>query len=361
MSGLQRTDMRAFDYDLPPRLIAQEPLEDRSGSRLLVLPRDCGPAEHHAFAELPDLLAPGDLLVVNDTRVNPARLIGKRETGAEVEVLLLRELDAGSWRALIRPWRRLHQGERVVISPRESEAPSGVIIVEKLPDGEAIIRLDPAIQDSPRTYGRIPLPPYIERQLEDDERYQTVYAEQPGSAAAPTAGLHFNSKVFERLAARDIRIASITLHVGLDTFRPVTAQYAEDHVIHSEWCRVPETTIRAIRETRTRDSRVIAVGTTAARTLESFGGIRNDRSLATFDGFTDIFIAPGHDWQVVDGLITNFHLPRSSLLLMVSSLVGRERLLHAYREAIDREYRFFSFGDAMLILPRRGTRTGPSQ
>lgn len=361
MRELRRTEMQAFDYDLPPELIAQEPLDERSDSRLLVLPHKRGLPRHRVFRDLPELLTPGDLLIVNDTRVNAARLKGNRETGADVEVLLLRQLSVGTWRALIRPWRRLHEGERIEIRSHKAAAPSGVTVVQKMPDGEAIVRLDPAIAESLEEYGRVPLPPYITRHLGNDERYQTVYAEQPGSAAAPTAGLHFTTQIIQRLAARDIALASVTLHVGLDTFRPVTADFAEDHVIHSEWCRVPEGTIAAIRETQARGGRVIAVGTTAARTLESLAKSWNGRNPTMFEGMTDIFITPGYGWNLVDGLITNFHLPRSTLLLMVSSLVGRERLLNAYREAIARRYRFCSFGDAMLILPQREATSGTPQ
>lgn len=355
MSNLGRTEMRDFDYDLPSELIAQEPLEDRSDSRLIVLPRDFGAPQHHSFRDLPDLLAAGDLLVINDTRVNPARLIGKRETGAMVEILLLRELDAGTWQAIIRPWRRLRDHERVTIPSKAGGAASSATIIEKRAEGGAIVKLDPAIQESPGEYGRVPLPPYITHHLDDEERYQTVYAERSGSAAAPTAGLHFTPQIFGQLAAQGVDIASVTLHVGLDTFRPVTAEFAEEHAIHSEWCQVPEETITAIRDSRARGGRVIAVGTTTARTLEAFGQCWDGCCTAAFEGMTDIFITPGYTWKVVDGLMTNFHLPRSTLLLMVAALVGRERLLAAYQEAIDRRYRFFSFGDAMLILPRGGT------
>ncbi|HEV2067307.1 MAG TPA: tRNA preQ1(34) S-adenosylmethionine ribosyltransferase-isomerase QueA [Thermomicrobiales bacterium] len=358
MAGARRTGMQAFDYDLPPDLIAQEPLADRSGSRLLLLPRDEGAPEHHRFNELPDLLDPGDLLVVNDTRVQPARLSGNRHSGAEVEILLLRDLGAATWRTLIRPWRRLREGERVVIRSRSGKLESGATIVEKLPEGEAVVRLDPAVHQSLEAYGRVPLPPYIDRQLEDDDRYQTVYAERTGSAAAPTAGLHFTPEVFDRLAGRNIAIASVTLHVGLDTFRPVTSEFAEDHRIHSEWCHVPEATVGAIGDTRTCGGKVIAVGTTTARTLESFGRDWDGSRIQAFEGMTDIFITPGFEWKITDGLITNFHLPRSTLLLMVSSLVGRERMLDAYQEAIRQRYRFFSFGDAMLILGRTATTSG---
>lgn len=358
MPDLQRTAMDAFDYDLPPELIAQEPLPERTDSRLLVLSSE-GVIDHHAFRDLPALLAPGDLLIVNDTRVNVARLRGNRETGADVEVLLLRELSAGTWRALLRPWRRLNEGERISVRPRNGAVPSGLTVVKKLPDGEGVIRLDPPVITALENYGRVPLPPYITRHHEDDNRYQTVYAEHSGSAAAPTAGLHFTASLFERLAARRVARAPVTLHVGLDTFRPITADFAEDHVIHSEWCRVPKSTVTAIINARSRGGRIIAVGTTAARTLEAWGRTWDGCDTTAFEGLTNIFITPGYEWTLVDGLITNFHLPRSSLLLMVSSLVGRERLLGTYREAIAQQYRFFSFGDAMLILSRMdapGTR-----
>lgn len=358
MAGARRTGMQAFDYDLPPDLIAQEPLADRSGSRLLLLRRDEGAPEHHRFNELPNLLDPGDLLVVNDTRVQSARLSGNRQSGAEVEILLLRDLGAATWRALVRPWRRLREGERVVIRSLSGNLESSATIVEKLPDGEAVVRLDTAVDASLEAYGRVPLPPYIDHQLEDDEQYQTVYAERTGSAAAPTAGLHFTPEVFDRLAERNIATASVTLHVGLDTFRPVTSEFAEDHRIHSEWCHVPEATVRAIGDARTRGGKVIAVGTTTARTLESFGRAWDGSCVQAFEGMTDIFITPGFEWKITDGLVTNFHLPRSTLLLMVSSIVGRERLLDAYQEAIGRRYRFFSFGDAMVILPRPPTTSG---
>lgn len=347
----RRTGMRAYDYDLPPELIAQEPLDERSDSRLLVLPRREGSPRHRAFRELPELLEPGDLLVVNDSRVIAARLKGNRESGAEVEVLLLRPECDGKWRALIRPWRRLREGERIAIRSRRGSASSCVSIVRKLPDGEAIIQLDSAIHQQIQNYGTVPLPPYITHRLDDDERYQTVYAEHPGSAAAPTAGLHFTTAILERLSAQGVGIASVTLHVGLDTFRPVTVDFAEDHVIHSEWCRVPPDTIATIRQTQARGGRVIAVGTTAARTLESLGSHWDCVGSEAFEAMTGIFIMPGYSWKVVDGLITNFHLPRSTLLMMVSALVGRERLLASYREAIAHRYRFYSFGDAMLILP----------
>lgn len=346
-----RTDMRSFDYDLPADLIAQEPLQERDASRLLVLPRSDGPPVHRTFRELPDLLEPGDLLVVNDTRVNHARLLGYRRTGAEVEVLLLQDEGERRWRALIRPWRRLDDGERVEVGARRGGTTGGVHIERKLPDGGAVVRLDQNIQDGLSGFGHVPLPPYITREIDDDERYQTVFADASGSAAAPTAGLHFTPDALARLADRGVTVAPVTLHVGLDTFRPVTARYAEDHRIHSEWCRVPPVTLRAITSARTNGGKVVAVGTTVARTLESLAAGWDGNVDAVFECWTDIYITPGYEWTVVDGLITNFHLPKSTLLLMISAFAGRERVLAAYRDAIACRYRFFSFGDAMLILP----------
>jgi len=343
--------MSDFDYDLPPELIAQEPLKDRSGSRLLVLDRAAGILDHRVFTDLPALLDPGDLVVVNDSRVIPARLLGNRESGAEVEILLLRELSSRRWLSLLRPARRLRIGERVLFRDhREGIETASATIVSKEADGQGVVELDAALAGHLEHYGRVPLPPYIHHHLDDDERYQTVYAHAPGSAAAPTAGLHFTSDVFEDLAARGIETARVTLHVGLDTFRPVTAEFAEDHVIHSEWCSVPADTARAIAAVRARGNRVVAIGTTAARTLETYGTRGGLDRGEPFDGMTNIYITPGHTWTVVDAMVTNFHLPKSTLLLMMSSFAGKDRLFRAYREAIAQRYRFFSFGDAMLIL-----------
>lgn len=346
--------MADFDYDLPSELIAQEPLADRESSRLLLLPRDGCPFEHRVFRDLPDLLDPGDLLVVNDSRVIPARLIGHRETGAEVEILLLRREESGLWRALARPTRRLRIDERIIIPSKttdETEASEAFAILrEKLDDGQVLVELDESLTSDLDHFGRVPLPPYITHTLTDDERYQTVYSAEKGSAAAPTAGLHFTEDIFRRLQERGIERTAVTLHVGLDTFRPVNEDYAEDHVIHQEWCTVSTEAWEAITAAKARGSRVIAVGTTAARTLESLGQRVKAGNPGPFSAMTGIYITPGYEWQIVDALVTNFHLPKSTLLLMISAFVGRDRVLDAYRAAIAERYRFFSFGDAMLII-----------
>lgn len=343
--------MDEFDYDLPADLIAQEPLAERSSSRLMVLDRSSGGIDHRMFEDLPSLLRPGDLLVVNDSRVLPARLIGRRETGASIEVFLLRPAERGSWIALAKPARRLRVGERLIISPRDRNTSSDATLVirEKIGDGQVVVSLDDHLSGTLEKYGRVPLPPYITHQLDDDERYQTVYARRQGSVAAPTAGLHFTDEVFSRLRSKDIEVAPVTLHVGLDTFRPVTEAIAGDHKIHSEWCSVSAATWRKIQNAKARGGRVVAVGTTSARTLESLGERVAKGTPGPFEGFTRVYIKPGYEWKMVDALLTNFHLPKSTLLLMISALAGRENVLAAYQEAIAREYRFFSFGDAMLI------------
>jgi S-adenosylmethionine:tRNA ribosyltransferase-isomerase len=336
--------MDAFDYKLPPELIAQEPLQDRSSSRLMTLDRHTGEVGHRTFTDLPDLLEPGDLLVVNDSRVIPARLLGHRETGARVEVLMLRPAAEGGWLALAKPTRRLKIGERLIIPPRNgSGAPAASLVLrEKLEEGQVRVEIDSALAEHLDGYGRVPLPPYITHHLEDDERYQTVYAQQQGSAAAPTAGLHFTSDLFDRLRERKIDTAAVTLHVGLDTFRPVAEEFAEDHRIHSEWCTVPEETWQKIQQTRDRSGKVVAVGTTSARTLESLGQRIARGQPGAFDAFTRIYITPGYQWTMVDALVTNFHLPKSTLLLMISSFAGKEHVLDAYRAAVEERYRFFS-------------------
>jgi S-adenosylmethionine:tRNA ribosyltransferase-isomerase len=341
-----------FDYELPQELIAQEPLEDRAASRLMVLDRHTGSVDHRMFRDLPSLLQPGDLLVMNDSRVIPARLRGHRESGGGVEVLILRPESDGLWRALAKPVRRLKVGERIVIPAKPgADAPDAhVVLKEKLGEGQVLVEIDDELSRHLEGYGHVPLPPYITHQLDDDERYQTVYANQQGSAAAPTAGLHFTNEMLAELAGQGIDSAYVTLHVGLDTFRPVSEEYAEDHEIHSEWCSVPQETWDKIVETKERGGRVVAVGTTSARTLESLGQRVEAGQPGPFDAFTRIYITPGYKWTMVDVLFTNFHLPKSTLLLMISALAGRENVLAAYQEAIAKGYRFFSFGDAMLIV-----------
>ncbi len=341
--------MADFDYELPSELIAQEPLERRSASRLLTLDRPTGDITHRMFNELPGLLRKGDLLVFNDSRVLPARINGHRQTGAAVEVLLLRDLGDRCWDVLLRPARRLWIGEELIVYSRFDQPDAAVTVIAKGEAGQAVVQLDETLAENLGGYGRVPLPPYIHAQLDDDDRYQTVYAHDAGSAAAPTAGLHFDADLLAALAQAGLPTAHVTLHVGLDTFRPVMVEHADDHVIHSEWCAVPEPAALAIAAARSRDSRIIAVGTTAARTLETYGSRPDIRAGQPFAGMTSIYITPGHRWQMVDAMITNFHLPKSTLLLMMASFAGEEFLFEAYRQAIAHRYRFFSFGDAMFI------------
>jgi S-adenosylmethionine:tRNA ribosyltransferase-isomerase len=346
--GLQTAD---FDYTLPTELIAQKPLRRRDLSRLLVLDRSSGVIRHSRFKNLGDWLVPGDLFVVNNSLVIPARLHGTRlGTGGAVEILLLRRSETAAWSALAKPAKRLSRGDRLLFAPRyPGTDPATATIEDNLGDGEVLLRFDEKADERLADYGELPIPPYIQSVPEDPARYQTVYAATPGSAAAPTAGMHFTAELIEDLRHRGFGWAEVTLHIGLDTFRPVTADCVSDHPIHHEWCEVPVTTAEAIAACRARGSHVIAVGTTAARTLETLGeGWRDDDPVA-FSGFTETFIVPGHRWRLVDALLTNFHLPRSTLLMLVSALAGREAILAAYGEAIRNRYRFYSFGDAMLI------------
>lgn len=351
-TGANSIRMSDFDYHLPVELIAQEPLIERDNSRLLVLSREDGGLKHRSFQDLPEFLSSGDLLVVNDSRVIPARLLGHRDTGGEIEVLLLRAESNGLWRALARPTRRLRINERLIIPAKDGDAEVDAIVTlrEKLDDAEVLVEIDKNLVSHLDRYGRVPLPPYITHQLNDDERYQTVYADEKGSAAAPTAGLHFTNDIFKRLRERDIDHTSVTLHVGLDTFRPVNEEFASDHVIHQEWCSVSPGSWEKIRAAKARGSRVVAVGTTAARTLETLGQRIERGETGSFSVLTNIYITPGYEWRIVDAMVTNFHLPKSTLLLMISAFAGREQVLAAYHAAIESHYRFFSFGDAMLII-----------
>ena len=331
-------DVEEFDYPLPEELIAQQPLPERDASRLLVLPRSSGPALHRTVRDLPDLLRAGDLLVVNDARVIPARLRGRKEgSGGKVELLLVEPLASGDWLALGQASKPLRAGGRVEV------AGGSIGIVEVRDGGELVVRLPAAGDDLWRFLdeaGEMPLPPYIRHApgATDRERYQTVFAKERGAVAAPTAGLHFTPALLQALAARDIGLARITLHVGPGTFLPVRARKVEDHRMHKERYVVPEETARALSRAR----RVVAVGTTALRTLEASGGQAGP-------GATDLFIAPGYEFRVVDALFTNFHLPRSTLLMLVAAFAGLDRIKAAYAEAVERRYRFFSYGDAMLI------------
>lgn len=347
-SGTLRTS--DFDYDLPQELIAQTPLDRRDRSRLLVLDRSTGACTHAVFARLADFLAAGDLLVANNSRVIPARLYGQREaTGGRVELLLLRQ-EGDGWSALARPARKLRPGARLVFPARAAGAGDAIAVVTaQRGDGEITVRFEAGADAHLADYGVAPLPPYIRERLEDEERYQTVYASRAGSAAAPTAGLHFTQAMVTQLQTLGIGWAEVTLHVGLDTFRPIAVEDVREHHIHQEWCEVSQSAADEIAACRRRGNRVVAVGTTACRTLETLGRVWDDDEPRGFAGLTDEFIVPGHDWKIVDALLTNFHLPRSTLLMLVSALAGREAILTAYAEAVERHYRFFSFGDAMLI------------
>ena len=331
-----------FHYHLPESSIAQTPAEPRDFSRLLVLDRAAGGLDHRTFREIVDYLQPGDLLVLNQTRVIPARIFARKETGGKVELLLLRRRDVLLWEALV-GGKGLSIGKKVVVE----DGPQAEI-VELLNGSERLIRFSEPIEPYFPKVGNVPLPPYIHEKLSDPERYQTVYAREPGSAAAPTAGLHFTPRLLDEVQAKGVKIAYVTLHVGLDTFAPVTEENPEEHKIHTEWCELPQAAADAINATRAAGGRVIAVGTTSVRTLET-ANIGQD-GILPFIGPTSIYILPGYTFQVVDAMITNFHLPKSTLLMLVSAFAGRERILSAYETAIREGYRFYSFGDAMLIL-----------
>ncbi|MBF2086146.1 MAG: tRNA preQ1(34) S-adenosylmethionine ribosyltransferase-isomerase QueA [Thermoleptolyngbya sp. C42_A2020_037] len=348
--------LTSYDYHLPAERIAQNPVVPRDRARLLVVDSPSS-HQHCIFRDLPALLRPGDLLVLNNTRVLPARLFGRKVGGAKVEVLLLEEQSENRWLALVRPGRRLKVG--AMIEFFQPDQPEGaeplltatVLAVDAATSGR-ILEFQVA-ENKPflsvlHLLGQVPLPPYIENSQADPEQYQTVYGDRPGSAAAPTAGLHFTPELLDRLEQRGIRRSFVTLHVGVGTFRPVEAETITDHKMHGEWLEISPETVAAIATTKASGGRVIAVGTTVTRALE---GASQSGQLQPYCGKTELFIYPGYQWRVVDGLITNFHLPKSSLMMLVSALTGRERLLALYQEAIAQEYRFYSFGDAMLILP----------
>jgi S-adenosylmethionine:tRNA ribosyltransferase-isomerase len=362
--------LASYDYELPNELIAQNPAFPRDSSRLLVVnsPSTGKNTEplHYIFRDLPDLLRAGDLLVMNNTRVLSARLYGRKSTGAEVEVLLLEERQYNCWLALVKPGKRFKHGSKIIFEAKEvgedaenlsktfpmpsqltatvletDEPTGGRLLQFDLPEGISLVQLLDV-------FGEIPLPPYITQTDAESEQYQTVYAKSPGAIAAPTAGLHFTPELLERLRQKGINQAFVTLHVGVGTFRPVEVEDVTTHKMHEEWIEVPAATVEQIRATQAAGGRVIAVGTTVVRSLE---GAATSGELQPFCGKTDLFIYPGYKWRVVEGLITNFHLPRSSLLMLVSALIGRQRLLNIYQQAIASQYRFYSFGDAMLILP----------
>lgn len=372
-----------YDYELPPELIAQNPAVPRDSSQLLVVDSPTtgikAASLHHIFHDLPGLLRSGDLLIMNNTRVIPARLYGHKSNGAKIQVLLLEERQYNCWLALVKPGKSFKQGTKIVFEARQAgtgdwglgigdledssllpspqspipspkltatvletdAATGGRLLQFDVPEGKPLMQLLDV-------FGEVPLPPYITTSSAADEQYQTVYAKQPGAIAAPTAGLHFTPELLQKLRDRKINQAFVTLHVGVGTFRPVEVEDVTTHLMHEEWIEVPATTVEQIRATKAAGGRIIAVGTTAVRALE---GAAQSGNLQPFCGKTDLFIYPGYQWRVVDGLITNFHLPRSSLLMLVSALIGRQRLLNIYNEAIASGYRFYSFGDAMLILP----------
>ena len=336
-----------FYYDLPQELIAQDPLADRASSRLLVLDPVTGKTAHHSFYEIKKFLKPGDCLVLNDTKVIPARLLGVKDTGAAVEVFLLKRLSDNKWECLVKPGRKLREKAKVVFGNGEMSC----VIESSLPDGNRIVRFDyeGIFEEVLDRLGQMPLPPYITHKLEDKNRYQTVYARYEGSAAAPTAGLHFTNELLDEIRSCGVNTCFVTLHVGLGTFRPVKSQDIQDHHMHSEWYEITDEAARMINQTKESGGRVICVGTTSCRTIESAAdqnGIVIPKS-----GETDIFIYPGYRFKVLDGLITNFHLPESTLLMLVCALAGKEKIMAAYQEAIENRYRFFSFGDSMMILP----------
>ena len=339
-------DLKDFNYDLPEELIAQDPLEDRSSSRLMVLHKDTGRIEHKIFRDIIDYLNPGDCLVINDTKVIPARLMGiKEDTGAAIEVLLLKRNVDDVWECLVKPGKKARTGARIIFG-------EGLLvgeIVDVIEDGNRMIKFhyEGIFEEILDKLGQMPLPPYITHKLQDKKRYQTVYAKNEGSAAAPTAGLHFTKELLEKIKEKGVNVVSITLHVGLGTFRPVKVDKIEEHRMHTETFNISKEAADTINRTRAAGGRVIAVGTTSCRTLESAAA--DDGTIPARSGDTDIFIYPGYKFKAIDCLITNFHLPESTLIMLVSALAGRDNIMNAYETAVKERYRFFSFGDAMFI------------
>lgn len=349
---MDKLNVSDYDYFLPEEQIAQDPLADRSSSKLLVLDKNTGETSHHVFKEIIDYLNPGDCLCINNTKVIPARLIGRKKTGGVVEVLLLKRLEdeKSKWEVLTRPGKKARVGDEIIFGgegPEDFDLLCRVTEVKE--DGNRIVEFeyDGIFEEILDKLGQMPLPPYITHRLEDKNRYQTVYAKIEGSAAAPTAGLHFTNELLEQIKEKGVKVVSVTLHVGLGTFRPVQVENILDHKMHSEYYEVSEETAKILNETKANGGRIISVGTTSTRTLESVtdeNGIVHARS-----GETQIFIYPGYKFKAIDGLITNFHLPKSTLIMLVSALAGRKNVLNAYKEAVEKKYRFFSFGDAMFI------------
>ena len=336
-----------FWYDLPKELIAQEPAAPRDAARLMVLSQKDDSIQHRIFHDLPEYLEPGDLLVVNNSKVLPARIVGvKQPTGAVCELLLLRQVKGDQWECLAKPGKRMQPGTKVSFGDGTLTA----VVDETMEDGNKYVTFyydTETLYEKLDEFGKMPLPPYIKEELQDSERYQTVYSRELGSAAAPTAGLHFTKELLKEIEDMGVKTCFVTLHVGLGTFRPVKAEKIEEHEMHSEFCIVPKETADIINETKKNGGRVIAVGTTSCRTLESFA--KADGTMEASSGWTNIFIYPGYTFKCIDALITNFHLPESTLIMLVSALAGRENVLHAYSVAVEEEYRFFSFGDAMIV------------
>ncbi len=349
---MDKLNVSDFDYFLPEEQIAQDPLADRSSSKLLVLDKNTGETSHHVFKEIIDYLNPGDCLCINNTKVIPARLIGRKKTGGVVEVLLLKRLEdeKSKWEVLTRPGKKARVGDEIIFGgegPEDFDLLCRVTEVKE--DGNRIVEFeyDGIFEEILDKLGQMPLPPYITHRLEDKNRYQTVYAKIEGSAAAPTAGLHFTNELLEQIKEKGVKVVSVTLHVGLGTFRPVQVENILDHKMHSEYYEVSEETAKILNETKANGGRIISVGTTSTRTLES---VTDENGIVhAGSGETQIFIYPGYKFKAIDGLITNFHLPKSTLIMLVSALAGRKNVLNAYKEAVEKKYRFFSFGDAMFI------------
>lgn len=344
-------DVNDFDFDLPESLIAQTPLKDRTASRLMVLDKVTGDVKHRQFRHIVDELQEGDIIVLNDTRVLPARLIGtKEDTGASIEVLLLKETGSDEWETLVKPAKRVKVGTVVSFGDGSLEAEC----TEILEQGGRIFkfRYEGIFYEILDALGQMPLPPYITETLDDQSRYQTVFAKERGSAAAPTAGLHFTEEILQEIKRKGVGVEFITLHVGLGTFRPVSVDSIEDHTMHSEYYQVTEKAANAINEAKARGGNVIAIGTTSARTLETIAS-QNDGKIVPTSGWTSIFIYPGYEFSILDGMLTNFHLPKSTLIMLISAMATRENVLAAYKEAVKEKYRFFSFGDAMFIKPHK--------
>ena len=334
-----------FWYDLPEELIAQTPLERRDSSRLLVMDRQTGDLEHKHFFDIIDYLQSGDCLVMNDSRVLPARLMGQRPTGGAVELLLLRDLGDKKWECLCKPGRKMQVGQEVIFGDGALYA----TVTQVLDDGNRVVQFhyEGIFLEALDRLGKMPLPPYIKAELQDKERYQTVYSREIGSAAAPTAGLHFTEELLDKIRSKGVKTAFVTLHVGLGTFRPVKAEEISQHNMHSELCMLSAETAQVLNETKAQGGRIICVGTTSCRTLESL--VNDDGSFEAKSKWTNIFIYPGYQFKAMEGLITNFHLPESTLVMLVSAFAGRENVLRAYQKAVEERYRFFSFGDAMFI------------